>query len=95
MFEWEMGASSYENNVFIVMCNRVGIEGEMEFAGESLVIDPDGIVLAKADDQDQILYAEIDLGLIEKSKRERPFLKLRRPEAYSGICDKNLFNQDL
>ena len=95
MFEWEMRTSSYENNVFIAMCNRVGIEGEMEFTGESLVVDPDGNVLAKADDRDQILYAEIDLGLIEKSRRERPFLKLRRPETYSWICDKNLFNQDI
>ena len=72
-----------QNGVFIAMCNRVGIEENMHFYGESIVVDPHANVVVKADDSEQILYAEFfDLSLIEQAHTERPFLKLRRPETY-------------
>lgn len=42
-----------QNQVFIAMCNRVGTEDTMQFAGESIVIHPSGDVIAKADDTEQ------------------------------------------
>jgi len=71
-----------QNGVFVAMCNRVGVEHETDFCGESMVVDPNGDVVAEADDAEQILYAEIDLGLVEKSRAARPYLSLRRP----GFC---------
>ncbi len=71
-----------QNNVFIAMCNRVGVEHDMHFCGESIVVDPNGDVLAKADDTEQILYADIDFNVIHKSRKARPYLELRRPELY-------------
>nr|MCR5154058.1 carbon-nitrogen hydrolase family protein [Lachnospiraceae bacterium] len=47
MFERELMAQAFQNNVFIAMCNRVGTEGDLEFAGQSLVIDPDGHILLR------------------------------------------------
>ena len=82
MFEWEMRIAAMQNGVFIVMCNRVGVEDEMEFCGESIVIDPFGNVLTKANDKEQILYADIDLGMVKVAQNERPYIKLRRPEFY-------------
>lgn len=82
MFEWEIRVQARQSNVFIAMCNRVGTEGEMEFCGESIVVDPNGEVIAKSDDQEQILYAEIDLAVVDKIQKERPFETLRRPEFY-------------
>jgi beta-ureidopropionase len=79
-YEWELRVAAAQSGVFIAMCNRVGVEGEMDFCGESIVVDPSGGVVAKADDTEQILYAEIDFDLIEKSRAARPYLKLRRPE---------------
>ena len=35
MFEWEMLVQAMQNQVFIAMCNRVGTEDKMQFAGES------------------------------------------------------------
>ena len=64
------------------MCNRVGMEGEMEFAGESLVIDPGGNVIAKADDKEQLLICEIDLQEIKSVRKRLDYLSLRRPELY-------------
>ena len=82
MFEWELRISAMQNGVFIAMCNRVGKEDNMHFCGESLVIAPDGTVLAKADDTEQILFADIDFSMIDMSRKERPYLSLRRPELY-------------
>lgn len=82
MFEWELRIPAMQNGVFIAMCNRVGLEDKMEFCGESIVVDSDGEVIAKADDQEQLLFAETDLSQVRKSRKNRPFLELRRPETY-------------
>ncbi len=82
MFEWEVRVQAMQNGVFIAMCNRVGKENNMTFCGESLVIAPDGSVIANADDREQILYADIDLKKIKISRKDRPYLSLRRPELY-------------
>jgi predicted amidohydrolase len=79
-FEWELRVAAVQNGLFIAMCNRVGLEQEMDFCGQSVVIDLNGNVVARADDTEQILYAEVDLDLIEKAREARPYLKLRRPE---------------
>jgi predicted amidohydrolase len=80
LFEWELRVAAVQSGVFIAMCNRVGLEHDMEFCGQSLVVDPNGEVVVEADDSEQALYAEVDLDLIEKSREARPYLKLRRPD---------------
>ncbi len=82
MFEWEMRISAMQNGGFIAMCNRVGIEDNMDFCGESIVINPNGDIVAKANDQEQILYAEIGIETIEKIRNERPYMRLRRADMY-------------
>ncbi len=82
MFEWEMRVQAMQNQVFIAMCNRVGTEGEMEFAGESLVIAPNGDVITKADDKEQLLTCDIDLQKVKEAREKLDYLSLRRPEQY-------------
>lgn len=83
LFEWEIRVQAFQNCVPIVMCNRTGLEDEMDFAGESLAVDANGALLAKADDREQLLYAELDLTQTAKTKAKRPYLSLRRLEMYS------------
>ena len=83
MFEWEVRIAAMQNGVYVAMCNRVGPEDEIDFCGESIVIDPNGDVVAKADDTEALLYAEIDFRMIEESRENRPFLRLRRPGEYA------------
>ena len=64
------------------MCNRVGLEGEMDFSGESIVVDANGNVLKKADDRERLLYADIDLTESKKIRAGRPYTSLRRTELY-------------
>lgn len=89
MFEWEVRIPSMQNSVFTAMCNRVGMEDDMDFAGESIVVDPNGEIVIKADDKEQLIYADIDINEAAKSRNEKPYMNLRRPQVYSKICDNN------
>ncbi len=45
MFQWKIKVQAFQNSVNVAMCNRVGVEGSMEFSGESLVAGFDGETL--------------------------------------------------
>ena len=74
MYEWEMRVQAFQNNVFIAFCNRVGREGDVLFAGQSLVIDPDGQVVARASNQPALLRATIDLNQVQDCRHRRPYI---------------------
>ncbi len=82
LFEQEIRVQAFQNECYIAMCNRVGREAEMDFAGESLVVDPDGCTIAKAGSGEELLTAEIDAEIVRRYRKERPYLNLRRPELY-------------
>jgi len=74
------------NGVFVAVPNRVGREGDLEFWGASFVADPFGRVLARAShDREEILIVRCDLGLIDATRRNWPFLRDRRVDAYDGL----------
>ena len=82
MFEWEIRVQAMQNQVFIAMCNRVGKEGDMDFAGESLVVHPSGDVICKADDKERLVCCEIDLAESNAWRAKKPYIPTRRPECY-------------
>lgn len=82
IFQWEIRVAAFQNSVNIIMCNRVGLEGDMDFCGETIMADPDGRILAAAGDSEQLLYADMDLKGTEKVRRERQYLTLLRPEVF-------------
>ncbi|HET9957380.1 MAG TPA: carbon-nitrogen hydrolase [Polyangiaceae bacterium] len=77
------------NGVFVVAVNRVGHEGPadggIEFWGHSFVADPFGIVLAEASEKEETLVVECDLSRMEFVRRNWPFLRDRRIDAYQDI----------
>ena len=80
------------NGVYVAAVNRVGHEtpdgggAGIEFWGSSFICDPQGVVLAEASsDREEILFAEVDLARIEDVRRNWPFLRDRRIDAYGGI----------
>lgn len=82
-------AHAIANGVFVVAVNRVGHEGPkgggIEFWGHSFVADPFGVVLAEAGEGEEVLVVECDLGRVEEVRRNWPFLRDRRIDAYAGI----------
>ncbi|PZE22897.1 carbon-nitrogen family hydrolase [Paenibacillus xerothermodurans] len=75
-------ARAIENQMFVVSCNRVGVSGTTEFFGHSMVIDPWGEVLAEAGETEQIVRAEIDLGLVSEVRSRITIFEDRRPALY-------------
>jgi N-carbamoylputrescine amidase len=85
LYEAEMRVAAFQNGYFTALCNRVGAEECLTFAGESFVCGPDGRVLARAGHgTEEILYCEIDPGEVANSHARRLFLRDRRPELYAN-----------
>lgn len=78
LFKWEIQVQAFQNNVFVAMCNRTGIEDKMEFSGKSIVSDVDGNVVAIADNSEMMLFADIDL----KKSDKKEYVHLRREGFY-------------
>jgi N-carbamoylputrescine amidase len=85
------------NGLYVAAVNRVGHEHPsgggpgLEFWGTSFVADPQGVLVAVGStDKEQILVAEIDGARIEDVRRNWPFLRDRRIDAYGGITSRYL-----
>lgn len=78
---WQITQRSHgiDNNIFVAVCNRVGIEGNLKFWGTSFVSDPYGRVLAKAStDREENLVVACDLSVIDEMRKEWKFLNERK-----------------
>jgi N-carbamoylputrescine amidase len=95
-------AHAIANGVYVAGVNRVGhengdvlgnrIEGPgLEFWGGSFLADPFGRIIAKASHTDEeVLIGEVDLSLLEDTRRNWPFLRDRRIDAYTPITQRFL-----
>jgi N-carbamoylputrescine amidase len=86
-------AHAIANGVFVASPNRVGHEDEegtegIEFFGHSFIADPFGRILAEAGTEPAVLVAECDRRLIEETRRNWPFLRDRRIDAYAPILNR-------
>jgi N-carbamoylputrescine amidase len=85
------------NGLFVASVNRVGFEhGDvrgnavpgkgLEFWGGSFLADPFGRILAEGShDKEEILLGDVDLGLLEETRRNWPFFRDRRIDAYGDL----------
>ena len=83
-------AHAIANGIYVAAVNRVGYEGPpdhgLEFWGSSFVADPFGQLIAQAScDQEEVLSAECDPRRMEDVRRNWPFLRDRRIDAYAPI----------
>ncbi len=74
------------NGVFVAAVNRVGVEDGLEFWGNSFVCDPFGEVIARASTSaEETMVVQCDLRLVEQTRRNWPFLRDRRTDAYGDL----------
>ncbi|HET7632899.1 MAG TPA: carbon-nitrogen hydrolase [Gemmatimonadaceae bacterium] len=88
-------AHAIANGVYVASPNRVGFEAEpgtdgIEFFGHSFISDPFGRVVAEAAANPTVLVAKCEPALIEETRRNWPFLRDRRIDAYSPILHRYL-----
>ncbi|MDR3702463.1 MAG: carbon-nitrogen hydrolase [Candidatus Sulfopaludibacter sp.] len=86
-------AHAIANGLYVASVNRVGYEGPpehgLEFWGGSFVADPFGRLLAEGThDQEETLIVECDPRQIEETRRNWPFLRDRRIDAYAPILNR-------
>lgn len=89
---WETAqrAHAIANGLFVAAVNRIGHEGPsdggLEFWGGSFIYDPIGRLLHRASsDQEEVVVVDCDLGLVEEVRRNWPFLRDRRIDAYGSL----------
>jgi predicted amidohydrolase len=79
-------ARAQDNQVFVAAANLAGGDGQTEWCGHSRIVDPRGEVMAAADDAPgTIIWADLDLRLIDRERRQEPVLHHRRPSLYSHL----------
>jgi N-carbamoylputrescine amidase len=84
LYEAELRVAAFQNGYYAALCNRVGPESKLTFAGESFVCDPAGRVLARAGrGTDEILIADVEHDEVARSHARRLFMRDRRPELYA------------
>jgi N-carbamoylputrescine amidase len=89
-------AHAIANGTYVAVVNRVGYEGDpkngdpgLEFWGNSFVADPFGQIAAQAgSEKEEILVVECDPKKSEETRRNWPFLRDRRIDAYQPILNR-------
>jgi len=95
-------ARAWENRVYVVAANRVGVERGRRFIGRSQIVAPTGEILCEAGGEEEtILYADLDLSLcrqkrivIEPGEWELDITHDRRPELYGELTKGGLKADD-
>jgi N-carbamoylputrescine amidase len=89
LWKLEQPAHAVANGYFVGAINRVGIEAPWnigEFYGQSYFCDPRGQIMALGSrDRDELVVADLDLGLIQQVRNTWQFYRDRRPETYGAI----------
>ncbi len=70
-----------ENGIYIAIANQTG----PTFCGRSSIIDPFGVKLVDAGEEETLVYTDIKIERVEKIRKILPLLKQRRPELYAEI----------
>ena len=82
---WEtlLRARAIENQAFVIAANQIGEHpGGNRSGGRSMIVDPWGVVLAQAPDEEGYIVAELDVERLERIRAQLPALANRRPEVY-------------
>lgn len=81
-------ARAIENQCYIAGINRVGIGDNIEYCGDSLLIDPNGDVIAQGDNKEQLLTAELSLDAVNRIRDSFHLKEDRQDELYKTLKQK-------
>ena len=75
-------ARAIENDMFIVACNGTGNDGNTDYAGHSMIINPNGEILAELGQEEDSIYAELDLNEVDTQRKNIPVFENLKLEMY-------------
>lgn len=82
---WEllMRTRAIDNQLFVIAASPArNPQSSYQVWGHSMAVDPWGRIISQGATEEEIIYADLDLSLLDKVRRELPVLKNRRPELY-------------
>jgi N-carbamoylputrescine amidase len=85
---WEvpLRARAFENGVYVIASNRVGVEGPRHHLGRSMIVDPRGMIIAEAGSEGpELLVTDIDLAAVQRARSGFPWWRDRRPDLYGDL----------
>jgi predicted amidohydrolase len=95
--EWELAlrARALDNSMFVAGADIIGPDPALRCHGQSLIVDPKGRVLARAEpEQEGIICAALDPSVLDTQRGRLPLLGDRRPELYRGLIDPLVLSRD-
>jgi omega-amidase len=81
-------ARAIENQCFFIATNQCGKEvhssevGETHYFGHSMIVNPWGEILAEADESEGLIFADIDISVVDETRNQLTALNDRRPDLY-------------
>lgn len=82
-----MRARAFENGVFVVAANQVGLEGVRQHLGRSMIVDPRGTIISEAGrEHEELLVAAINVDSVSAYRKKFPWWRDRRPDLYRDIA---------
>ena len=78
-------ARAIEDQCYIAGVNRVGRARTLSYSGDSRIVDPFGRILAKAEDGEELVFADLDLESLRRYRKEFPARTDRKPALYERL----------
>jgi predicted amidohydrolase len=76
-------ARAIENQTYLILANRTGVDAGVTCCGMSVIIDPSGVILASASgDGEELLFAEISADNVAAVRNKIPVFAHRRRDLY-------------
>jgi beta-ureidopropionase len=93
IWDLEVKAAAVANGIFVGAINRVGVEEPWrvaKFFGHSFFAGPRGDTIVQGGEEDELVVADLDMGLLREVRNEWQFFRDRRPDLYQTLCQRDL-----
>jgi omega-amidase len=84
---WELfiQARALENQFYVVGVNTTGQTPVETYAGNSMTADPQGTVISRANDEEQLLFADLEYAAVTEARRRLQVEKDRKDALYHQL----------
>ncbi len=82
-------ARAVENQLYVAYANYCGREADLTYCGLSVIAGPDGGINCQAGDVAGLIYAELDVDALARSRALNPYLRDRKPDRYARLLRPN------
>jgi omega-amidase len=88
---WELfiQARALENQMYIIGVNTTGQNPVESYAGNSMTADPQGIIISRANEAEQLVFTDLDPAVVDTARRQFPVEKDRKDALYRALSRKN------